>query len=224
MARNRGLKEATGDIILFIGDDIFLEPGFLMQHMNIHTLNPDENVVVLGYTTWDPFLTITPYMRFLESSGWQFAYHLLEEGFVKHPEPYKFFYTSNISLKKSLFEKEKFSSQFTDYGWEDIELAYRLWSKHEMRLYYEPKAVAFHHHMMSEKDLEKRMETVGRSAIVFESLHPKLQVIPRGWKAYLLRMITHSFFLFFLKKVNKNIYFKFKSWQAFLLGAKSSKI
>ncbi|MFH0838557.1 MAG: glycosyltransferase family A protein, partial [Patescibacteria group bacterium] len=133
-ARNKGAKKATGDILVFIGDDILAEPGFLMQHANIHTLNPDESVVVLGYTTWDPFLEITPYMEFLESSGWQFAYHLLKPGFTDRPEPYRFFYTSNISLKKSLFDKEKFNTKFKEYGWEDIELGYRLWAKHEMRL------------------------------------------------------------------------------------------
>jgi len=223
-ARNKGVKKATGDIILFIGDDIFAEPGFLMQHMNAHTLNPDEETVVLGYTTWDPFLEINSYMEFLESSGWQFAYFLLKPGFTDHPEPYKFFYTSNISLKKSLFDKEKFNTKFTEYGWEDIELGYRLWKNHGMRLYYEPDAIALHHHLISESTLDNRMQTIGRSAVKFEKIQPKVQVIPRGIKAILLKLITQPIILTFIHFFGGiNSYYKFKSWQQFLTGVKEAK-
>ena len=221
-ARNRGVKKATGDIILFIGDDILAEPGFLMQHMNVHTEYPEEEIVVLGYTTWDPFLDVTPYMRFLESSGWQFAYHLLTPGFTTHPEPYKFFYTSNISLKKSFFDKEKFNTKFAEYGWEDVELGYRLWKKHGMRLYYEPDALAYHHHQLSETALENRMQTVGRSAVQFEKIQPDLPVIPRGLKAIVLRILTLPPLLAVIKFFSKNAWFKLKSWQQFIVGVKSA--
>ncbi len=220
-ARNKGAKKASGDILLFIGDDIFAEPGFLMQHMNAHIKNPDENVVVLGYTTWDPFLDITSYMEFLESSGWQFAYHLLTPGFSNHPEPYKFFYTSNISLKKSLFDQEQFNTKFTEYGWEDIELGYRLWSRHEMRLFYEPDAIAYHHHQIHETSLEARMQTVGRSAIQFERIQPKVQVIPRGLKAFLISVATIPPLPRIAKFFSKSTYYKLKSWQQFMKGVKS---
>ena len=50
VARNRGAAAAAGDIIVFIGDDIFVEPGFLMRHHDRHAEYPDEDVVVLGFT------------------------------------------------------------------------------------------------------------------------------------------------------------------------------
>lgn len=223
VARNRGVKKATGDILLFIGDDIFAEPGFLMQHANIHTLHSDEEVVVLGHTTWDPSLEINDYMRFLESSGWQFAYHLLSPGFTDHPEPYKFFYTSNISVKKSLFDREKgFDKRFTEYGWEDIELGYRLWDKHGMRLYYEPDAQVFHHHELPESSLEGRMRTVGRSAVKFEKIQPEVQVIPRGFKLTLLKFLSLPFILPLTALLGKNMHYKAKCWQQFLLGVEEA--
>jgi len=221
-ARNRGVKKATGDIIMFIGDDIFAEPGFLMQHMNVHIKNPDEEVVVLGYTTWDPFLEITSYMKFLESSGWQFAYHLLRPGFTNHSEPYKFFYTSNISMKKSFFDKEKFNKKFTEYGWEDIELGYRLWKHNGMRLFYEPDAIAYHHHLMHETSLESRMQTVGRSAVKFEKLRPRVRIIPRGLKAVAIKILGLPPILAIIKFYSEESWFKFKSWQQFMVGAKEA--
>ena len=219
VARNNGVKKATGDILLFIGDDIFAEPGFLMQHANIHTLHPEEDAVVLGHTTWDPSLKINDYMAFLESSGWQFAYHLLSPGFTDHPEPYKFFYTSNISLKKSFWDKEKgFDKRFTEYGWEDIELGYRLWDKHGMRLYYEPDAQVYHHHELPESSLENRMRTVGRSAVKFEKIQPEVEVLPKGLKLMALRILTSAVILPFTRLLGKNFYFKAQSWKYFLAG------
>lgn len=222
-ARNRGAKEAMGDILLFIGDDILVEPGFLLQHLDAHLLEPEEGVVVLGYTTWAPTLEINSYMKFLEASGWQFAYHLLKPGFVDHLEPYKFFYTSNISLKKSLFDKEQFNETFREYGWEDIELGYRFWKKYGMRLYYEPDAMAFHHHLIPEESIEKRMRAVGRSAVKFESIQPDVKVIPRGFKAILLKILTHPIILPFSHLFGRNMFYKFKSWQQFLAGVEEAK-
>ena len=220
VARNRGVEAATGDIVVFIGDDIFVEPGFLKIHHNRHKEHFEENVVVLGYSTWDPALPINDTMRFLESSGWQFGYGFLNVGFVQNSEPYKFFYTSNISLKRSFFDLEKFDAQFKVYGWEDVELGYRLWKNHGMKLFYAPEAKALHHHLVTEEDLPKKMRAVGQSAVHFERLHPEVQVIPKGLKRFALAIATRPFMLSIFKKFNPSLYLKLKSWAEFLEGVK----
>lgn len=222
-ARNRGAKEATGDIILFIGDDIFVEPGFLMQHMDVHAKYPTSDVVCLGYTTWDPAVNISAYMRFLESSGWQFAYNQLNRGFITHPEPYKFFYTSNISMKRSVFQKEQFNEAFKKYGWEDIELGYRLWKHYGMRIFYKPDAMAYHHHEMPESSLEKRMTTVGRTAVLFEKLEPSVSVMPKGLKWLILMVLTTQPFLGLSILLGRNFHYKLRSWKAFFNGVKEGR-
>ena len=219
IARNRGVKMATGDIIVFIGDDIFVEPDFLMKHHDRHVEYPDENIVVLGYTTWDPSVGINPYMRFLESSGWQFGYRFLHPKFIGRMDPYKFFYTSNISLKKSFFEKEKFNEDFVFYGWEDIELGYRLWKKHDMKIYYEPQAIAYHHHHIPESGLAEKMRNVGKSAVHFQSVQPDIQIIPMGLKGRILQLASNKWTLPIFRILGRNLYYKLKSWQEFFAGA-----
>lgn len=215
VARNRGAAEAKGDILVFIGDDILVQPGFLKTHYEAHQRMSAENVAVLGFTTWDPLIEINDYMRFLESSGWQFGYGFLRPGFVERTDRYKFFYTSNVSMKKSFFEKEKFNESFRGYGWEDIELGYRLVKNHGMRLFYEPAARAFHHHVIQESDLLKKMQAVGRSAVAFEGIHPEVRVMPKGFKRLLIRMATNSLGLACGRMMGKNFYYQLQSWKAF---------
>jgi GT2 family glycosyltransferase len=209
---------ATGEVIVFIGDDIFVEPDFLIKHHDRHREYPDENVVVLGYTTWDPNIEITAYMRFLESSGWQFGYNFLHPKWIGRLDPYKFFYTSNISIKKSFFEKEEFNEDFVFYGWEDIELGYRLWKKHDMKIYYEPQAIAFHHHVLEASDLITKMRNVGKSAVHFKRIQPAVDVIPMGLKALILRLAGNKYTLPICRIFGKNTYYKLKSWREFFIG------
>ena len=222
VARNRGIERATGEVIVFIGDDIFVEPEFLMHHHDRHVENPGENMVVLGYTTWDPNIEINSYMRFLEDSGWQFGYKFLHPKFIGQVEPYKFFYTSNISIKKSLLDQEKFNEDFTFYGWEDIELGYRLWKNYEMKIYYEPQAIGYHHHEILESGLQEKMQNVGKSAVHFQRLQPNVQVIPIGLKARILRLASNKWTLPLFRILGKNTYYKLKSWNEFFNGVSDS--
>ncbi len=221
VARNRGVDSATGDVIVFIGDDIFAEPDFLEKHHDRHAEYPDENVAVLGYTTWDPSLNVNSYMKFLESSGWQFGYQFLNPGMIGKAEPYKFFYTSNLSLKRSLLEKEKFNEDFNCYGWEDIELGYRLWKDHDMQIYYEPRAVAYHHHEIQPSDLPTKMHAVGKSAVHFQRLQPEVRVIPQGLRRRALKLATNNATLPLIRLFGDQMYYKFQSWNEFLKGVEN---
>ncbi len=218
IARNNGVKKATGEIILFGQDDIFMEPNFLKYHHDNHVKNPNENVVVLGFTTWDPEIKINSYMKFLETSGWQFGYNQLKRGINDRKDIYKFFYTSNISMKKSFFEKEWFDEDFTCYGWEDVEIGYRFWKNHDMKLFYEPMAVGYHHHKIPEDGLKKKMNNIGMSAVHFEKLQPEIKIIPRGIKRLIIRLGANKMTVFISKFFGKNFYFKVRSWYEFFIG------
>lgn len=116
-ARNYGLNEAKGDIVMFLGDDIFLHPRALSRHLRVHAEHPAPEFAVLGFTTWHPELRVTNFMYFLEHGGHQFKYGAIGRTFHErtfepsaavdndHPlfeAEFWFFYTSNISLKAAL--------------------------------------------------------------------------------------------------------------------------
>ena len=199
-ARNYGVQQASGKFVMFIGDDIFLAPDACEKHLTI--LNSQFSILnstaVLGFTTWDPACVITPVMRWLERSGWQFGYPMISRfahQIIPSSIQHKFTYTSHISLPTKIAKKFPFREDVTLYGWEDIEWGWRL-KEAGVKLFYEPDAKALHHHHMTMEDSLKRMETLGRSAVVMEKLLSKDEaafrrmeelaagVVPRGWKRF----------------------------------------
>lgn len=211
-ARNEGLRHATGDIVLFIGDDIFLEPDACEVHLSAHCPHPqplprsgggetsaasgEGAKAVLGFTTWDPTVGITPVMTWLEKSGWQFGYPTLNRRhatgagpFVSPDVQHRYTYTSHISLPLSVAKKHLFRTDVHLYGWEDVEWGMRL-KNAGVRLLYEPRTKALHHHRMTLEDSLKRMEILGRSAVEIQKKVPEFDRVPKGWKLCAYRVLS----------------------------------
>lgn len=225
VARNKGILEAQGEIILLIGDDIIATPQLLREHDLMHKKHPEISSAVLGFITWHPRLNVTPLMRFMERGdvlfgrfgGHQFAYDLLEG---KKTADYNFFYTSNISLKRSLLLKNKFDPWFSGYGWEDIELGYRLLVKEGLVLYYESSAIAYHDHMVTEQQFADRMRNIGLSIHMFHKKHPQLNKLPNERRQKIFSFLSNSLSLRLLRCFSRNLYFYGLSKKYFLEGLK----
>ena len=192
-ARNKGVAEASGDDILFIGDDIFLLEDACERHLEAHEIHgKDGPVAVLGFTTWDPAVGITSVMTWLETSGWQFGYPAISNyghGFIPEKRQHQFTYTSHISLPLQIAKKMPFRTDVHLYGWEDIEWGMRLRDA-GVRLVYEPDAEALHHHRLTLEDSLKRMETLGRSAKEMANSVAGFDRVPKGMKLLAYRILS----------------------------------
>jgi GT2 family glycosyltransferase len=169
-ARNRGVREAAGELVLFLGDDTVPEPDLLAVHGRAHAERPHP-VAVLGYTTWPRGMKVSPFLHHINEYGLQFGY-----GLIADPEavPFNFFYTSNVSLPRDLLlEAGLFDTSFPHAAWEDIEVAYRLMQR-GMRMLYRPAAVARHHHDITFESFRRRQQKAGEAAAIFFDKHPEL--------------------------------------------------
>ncbi len=156
-ARNAGIRKSRGEIILLTDADMVAEPSLLEQHLLAHekragasfeglTINPDGQ----------------PYIR-ARLRPWQKL-------------KWAYFLTGNLSIGRStLLEAGSFDENFKGYGWEDIELGYRL-HQMEVPLYYLPSAVNRHHHPVSREGLVERKFEMGKSAALFYKKHPHLSI------------------------------------------------
>ena len=170
-ARNRGIEEARGRSILFLGDDTVPEPDLLAVHAQAHGEPRPFPVAVLGYTTWPRDRRVSPFLHHINEYGLQFGYGLIED-----PEavPFNFFYTSNISLPRALLRAAGlFDTTFPHAAWEDIEIAYRM-MRMGMKILYRPAAVARHYHDITFESFRRRQEKAGEAAAIFFEKHPEL--------------------------------------------------
>jgi glycosyltransferase involved in cell wall biosynthesis len=170
-ARNRGVSEARGSHVLFLGDDTVPDPPLLAVHAEGHAEGRANPVAVLGYTTWPRERKVSPFLHHINEYGLQFGYGLIED---PDSVPFNFFYTSNISLPRRLLEEAgHFDTTFPHAAWEDIEIAYRL-SKKGMKIVYRPRAVARHHHEITFLSFRRRQEKSGEAAAIFFEKHREL--------------------------------------------------
>lgn len=207
-ARNWALQHlhADTDIVLFTGDDIIpADDTFLQQHAEAHLHHCSPAAAVLGRTLWHPGIQHTATMRYLDFSGQQFGtdkHWLLRALRVLRGEPWHkntfslwHFYTSNVSVKRAALDGVFFHKAFRKYGWEDTDYALQLDAKLRplggLKLHYQPAALAWHHHVITEADYARRTPHIVANARVLEGLHPGLQVLPRGGKKLLLQIISH---------------------------------
>src|SRR5436190_10440067 len=152
-ARNAGIARARGRRVLFLGDDCRpVDVDFVAGHAR-------GAGAVLGKIEWDPSVEVTPVMRWLASRG-----HIVDYGRIERASelgPWAF-YTGNVSLERdAVIDVAGFDERFRGYGWEDLDLALRLFDR-GLSLEYRPELLVHHAHRYGVDESLSRMEAVGR--------------------------------------------------------------
>lgn len=169
-ARNRAIQAAEGRVVLITGDDILPDERLLLEHWTWHAERyTGSHVGVLGLVQWADELKPTPFMRWLERDGTQFAY-----GSIRHGEAvgHGYLYTSNVSVKREflLVTGERFDERLRFC--EDSEWGLRL-SRKGFELRYNANALGKHLHETTLNSSLKRMEALGSAAAALRNVSPE---------------------------------------------------
>lgn len=163
-ARNHGIREARGELILFGDDDIIPSSKMVAEHLAWHRRYPAANIGVLGLVNWAPEVHPTPFMEWSGSYGPQFNFGLFQAGMEVD---YWHAYFCNTSVKSDFLKRNGiFNEIFRKYGWEDLELSYRLY-QHGYRVLYSPEALGYHYKFETFQDTLRRVLELNRSLTVF---------------------------------------------------------
>jgi GT2 family glycosyltransferase len=164
-ARNTGVAEATGDLVLFVDDDMRCDRELLAEHVKCHEEHPDS--AVIGNALTAPEFGRSTAQSYLDGMG----VHRLRQG---ARAPARYFTTNNASVaRKTLLDVGLFDEDFSVYGCEDTEIGFRLENIAGLTFWYCPSAVAYHiHHQTMEQLLAKRLEA-SRSFRVLLAKHPE---------------------------------------------------
>jgi glycosyltransferase involved in cell wall biosynthesis len=172
--QNRGIRAARAPIILLLADDIFLTPGALRSHLEVHLRHPAPEVAVLGKVLQSPELNQSVFLK-----KWDpFRFRDLQG--LRELPAYRFG-AANLSFKRDfMLRYGMFHEKMARAGaaaLEDWEVGYRL-KKHGMRLLYCVDALGYHYHLCTLDEASRRWYQRGLNYEDFRSraTDPELSV------------------------------------------------
>ena len=164
-ARNLGARAAAGKFILFMDDDIVAPEGLVSAHLDL--LVAKQGSGTIGYAVTDPSVVDAPHFSYIDSRG----VAKLSDG----PAPGRFFVTQNAAVDRDAFLSiGGFDEDFSSYGFEDMEVAFRLEDLAGVgfQALINPVPHHVHHHTLDEY-LDKKVECGRHSLPHLARLHPQ---------------------------------------------------
>jgi glycosyltransferase involved in cell wall biosynthesis len=172
MARNTGAASATGQLLLFLDDDIEALPPLVESHARVHRERPGS--AVMG--PYPPKLKGgTKFFDVEVRSWWEDKFYQMSR--EDHRFTYQDLLSGNLSLDAELFARlEGFDSAFGNCGGEDYEFGMRL-LKADVSLVLADDAVGYHYeHETNNLDRSfRRSRQEGRSDVLIGRRHPELR-------------------------------------------------
>ncbi len=171
--QNRGIREAKAPIVLLIADDIWLAPGALRAHLDMHDRNPAPEVAVLGQVLQSPECNQSAFLRHWDPFGLSACRGVTEL-------PFFMFWACNISAKtafllaKGLFQES--SGPAGHHTHHDTELGYRL-RQHGLRVLYCEHAMGHHYHPATLEQTIRQYYERGLNWDSFRKLVPVPEVL-----------------------------------------------
>lgn len=167
-ARNAALERTRHDIVIFLDDDMKVEPGFIAAHLALHARAGEERRAGVGDVAEHPAVRATPIGRYVGTRG---AQKIRDRG----PLPWRYFTSNNGSVRRDdLVAVGGFDARYRAYGFEDTDLGLRLERERGVRFHFVPGARSTHLERYALADVLEKKRICGEHSLrMFLTDHPE---------------------------------------------------
>jgi glycosyltransferase involved in cell wall biosynthesis len=198
--RNRGVKEAKGDLIIFYDDDMVPDTNSVSKHINFHQ-SIQFRAILGGNQREEQSITqpdIQNYKAWL-SKKWLAPY---PSGISELLISNLFFTAANCSIKRNDFDHlNGFDQRLTDA--EDYDLAFRA-LKSGIKVFFDKDNIAIHNDMISATSYLKRLRAYNKAHIELSKIHHS-NLIKKSKSIYKRSIYRFFGFEYWLKLIDSDI-------------------
>ena len=212
-ARNFGANQSQADILVFLDDDILVEPDYLTCLIHTQTMYP--NAIVVG--SWDLWQAESSRpsrsLQTLLDSGAYYSRSASAEDSSDRPDhtnqvaelSFRDVHSNNMSIRREAYFKVGMMQPLEFAGssmWCDLDFAYRAY-RQGFKFLQSTKAVCWHRDRSAETldDFKKRMRVAAFRSILLFQKYPELLVhipmfhdkTPINWRRDSPHLITRKF-------------------------------
>jgi len=167
------LERARGDVFLSINDDVRFKSDFVAAHVRAQANagSPRRPVLVTGPAPWAAVDEPTVFDEMVRRSSLIFFPQRPDDrGHVGYRECFGLNFSAPVgpTLRVGGFARFKHT-----YGYEDIEIAFRVCNAFDAPVHYADEAMVEHHHRYQPVDVMLREYCLGRSAWLFRQQNPE---------------------------------------------------
>ncbi len=168
-ACNTGIRNANGELVILLDDDMEPAPGFVTAHWQAH--QGQNRLGVVGAAPVRTGTGVSPVSLYIAG---RFKSHLEKLSRPGYQLNLRDFYSGNFSIyRKDLIDIGLFDEDFKIYGNEDLELSYRLRAA-GISLVFCNDALAYQNYEKDFPALARDNLAKGRTAVLFTRKHPEV--------------------------------------------------
>lgn len=181
LVRNRLVEAARGEWMVSLNDDVVCEPGFLESHLQAHAERAGSGkgpAIVVGDSPYverphesllDRLVRRTPMVFFYDAMN-------TPEARADRERDWGFRHCFGLNFSARLSAVREVGGFFARphlYGYDDIELGFRLAQRFTMPVLYRPEARLWHDHHYEPTQILERERKLGESAWIFAGANPE---------------------------------------------------
>lgn len=169
--RHRLVPTLNGRIYISLNDDVVPEPDFVARHLAAHgeVQRHEQSVVIVGHSPFVEYPNPSLLNVLVAETSMVFFFDVMDDTHPDHDWGYRHCFGLNFSAPlQAVVDAGGVRDVRDTYGYDDIELAYRL----GLPVLYRPDARAPHDHRYRPIDLLCREFSLGAAAVRYAQVNP----------------------------------------------------